>query len=368
MKRVTKVIIWILISLVLQSAVLLYFNNFYRSNKKITYNRVDIPSEKKKNIKASIPKEAYNIEASSTGKFVSYYLQNSIHVISMKDNKDNTIKLNVPIANANISWLSSDDKLMVIERNSGNIKVSTYDPIANKLNNDLDSKNEWRPYPVSSNYKITGIEQNNKNTLIYLKITEKGSKNYSFLRKLDISIGINEMNLQIHNIGNYYIFKAENVVVFEDEVDKKIYASHEDKVKKDVWHTQPLQIPGVTGLKLLGVDDNGIVYVGKLVKDKINAIYTRDISTGKVEGSANNTAALKGNWNKTALKSEVDSKNIYASSLGDIYAIDNEKGIALNIKTGKKVPFKGKYVSMFGDNTYGGIVSLSDGKIIETMI
>lgn len=362
MKRITKVIIWMLISLVLQSAVLLYFNNFYTRQKKIVYKREDIPSKKKIDVKASIPKEAQNIESSSTGKFVSYYLQNSIHVISMKDNKDNTIKLNVPIASANISWLSSDDKLMVIERKGGNIRVSTYDPVENKLNKDLSYENEWKSYPVSSNYKITGIQQNNKNTLIYLKFTQNGSKNYSFLRKLDISYGIKEMDLPIHNIGNYYIFKSENKVVFEDEVDKKIY------MKPDKGSTKTLQISGVTGLKLLYVDDNGIVYVGKIINDKINAIYTRDISTGNIEGSDNKTEEVKGSWKKTALKAEVDSKHIYVSSLGDMYTIDNEKGIVLNIKTGKKVPFKGKYISMFGDNTYGGIISLNDGEIIETMI
>ncbi|MCD2346362.1 hypothetical protein [Clostridium guangxiense] len=369
MKKVTKVIIWVLISLAIQSVVLLYFNNFYTRDKKITYKRIDVPSEKKTNVKADIPYDARNIEASSTGKFVSYYLKNSIHVITMKDNKDNVIKLNVPIENVSINWMSSDDKLMVIERKNADIKVSTYDPKEtkeNKLIKNLDVNNEWKSYPINSNYKITGIQQNNKNTLIYLKITENGSKNYSFLKKLDISTGIKKMDLPIHNIGNYYIFKAENVVVFEDEVDKKIYAAHE--VKKDVWRTQPLQIQGVTGLKLLYVDDNGIVYVGKFVNGKINAIYTCDISTGKAEGSSNKITAVKGNWNKITLKTKVDSKHIYVSDLGDIYTVDNEKGIILNIKTGKRFSFKGTYVCMFGDSTGGGIISLSDGKIIETVI
>lgn len=366
MKKITKVIIWILISLVLQSAVLLYFNNFYTRNKKMTYKRIDLPSQKKINVKADIPSDAQNIEASSTGKFISYYFKNSIHVISMKDNKDSTIKLKVPIENASISWMSSDDKLMVVERKNASIKVSTYNPKESKLINNLDINNEWQSYKIDSNYKITGIQQNNKNTLIYLKITQNGSKNYSLLKKLDISNKINEMGLPIHNIGNYYVFKAENVIVFEDEVDKKIYAAYE--VKENEWRTKPLQIPGVTGLKLLAVDDNGIVYVGKLINGKINAIYTRDISTGNVEGSANKTEELRGNWKKTALKSEVDPKCIYISSLGDIYTIDNEKGIALNIKSGKKTSFKGKYISMFGDNTDGGILSLNGGKIIETMI
>lgn len=366
MKRVTKVIIWMLISLALQSIVLLYFNDFYKDNKKITYKRVDMPSKKKSNVKADIPKEAFNIEASSTGKFVSYYLQNSIHVITMNTNKDNAIKLDVPASDTNISWRSSDDKLMVIEKNNARIKVYTYDPKSNKLDRNLNMQNQAELYTVGSNYKVTGIEQNNKNTLIYLKITQNGSKNYSLLKKLDISNKIKEMYLPIHNIGNYYVFKAENVVVFEDEVDKKIYAAHEEK--EDEWHTQPLKISGVTGLKLLYVDNNGIVYVGKLINGKINAIYTRNISTGNVEGSDNNTEELKGSWKKTALKNEFDSKHIYISSLGDIYTIDDEKGIVLNIKNGKKTSFKGQYTSMFGDNTDGGIISLSGDKIIETMI
>lgn len=362
MKRVTKVIIWMLISLVLQFAVLLYFNNFYKVNKKITYNRVDMPSKKKSNINADIPKEAYNIQVSSTGKFVSYYLKNSIHVITMDINKDNAIKLDVPSFDTSISWRSSDDKLMVIEKKNTRIKVYTYDPKENKLDRNLNMQNEAKSYPVGSVYKITGIQQNNKNTLIYLKVTQNGSKNYSFLKKLDISTGIDTMELPIHNIGNYYIFKSENKLVFEDEVDKKIYMT------SDKGRTQPLKIQGVIGLKLLGVDDNGIVYVGKLINGRINEIYARDISTGSAEGSSSKTVVLKGNWSKIALKFEVDSKHIYVSDLGDIYIIDNKKGTALNIKSGKKVSFKGNYVCMFGDNADGGIISLGDGKIIETVI
>ncbi|MFL0252706.1 hypothetical protein ACJDT4_20020 [Clostridium neuense] len=369
MKRITKIIIWILISLTLQSAVLLYFNNF-RVNKKVTYKKIDIPARKKSDMKVSIPSGAYNIKVSSTGKFVSYYLKNSIHVIEMDTGKDNSINLEVPVADTSISWRASDDKLMVIERKYSSIKVYTYSPKENNMKRNLNMKNEAEAYPVGSSYRITGIEQNNKNTLIYLKVTQNGSGNYSLLKKLDISTGIKELQLPIHNIGNYYIFKSENTIVFEDEVDKKVY------MRSNNGYNQKLQVPQVTNSKLLGVDDNGMVYIGKLVNNKVSQVYTCNISTGNAEGTGGSNSekkahmlnTFKGNWSTISLKESIQPKNIYVSDTGGLYTIDSQKGVVSNVKTAKKYSFKGTYVCMFGDNSDGGIISLSDGKIIETMI
>lgn len=367
MKRITRIIIWILISLTLQSSVLLYFNNF-RSNKKVIYKKIDIPTLKKSNMKVSIPNGAYNIKISYTGKFVSYYLKNSIHVTEMYTGKDNTINLEVPATDANVSWRASDDKLMVIERKYSSIKVYTYSPKENNIKRNLNMKNEAETYPIGVNCRITGIEQNNKNTLIYLKVTQNGSKNYSFLKNLDISTGIKELQLPIHNIGNYYIFKSENTVVFEDEADKKVY------MRSNNGYIQRIQMPKVTNSKLLGVDDNGTVYIGKLVKNKVSEVYTCNISTGNAEGTIGNSSlkkahmlnVSKGSWNTIFLKGQVDPKHIYVSDTGDLYTVDSQNGVVSNIKKEKKYSFKGSYVCVFGDNSYGGIISIDGDKLIET--
>lgn len=367
MKRVTKVIILIIISFALQSIVLICINNFYRSNKKVTYKWADEPSKKKSSVQVDISMDARNIEVSSTGKFVSYYLGDSIHVKEINKNKDNIIKLGVPISDATISWRIDDDKLMVIEKIYSKIKVFTYDPRENKLNSDLDMSNEAGAYPIGTRYNITGIQQNNKNTLIYLKLTQKGSRDYSFLKKLDISYGIKAIDLPIHNIGNYYIFKAENKVVFEDEVDKKIYMAS-NKIGTDEWHMEPLKIQGVTGLKLLAVDDNGIVYVGKLINNKIITVYTCNISTGISEEKSNKLEQFNGRWNRVLLEENIDAKHIYISDIGDMYIIDNVNKKVMNVKTGKKIAFKGEYKCMFGDSMGGGIISLDGNKLIEIAI
>lgn len=370
MRKITKVIILIIISFTLQSVVLICIDNFYRSNKNVTYKWANAPSKKKSSVQVDISKDARNIEVSSTGKFVSYYLNNSIHVKEIDTNKDNIIKLGVPISDASISWRINDDKLMVITKKYSELRVYTYDPKENQLHKNLDASNEWKAYSVPSNYRINGIEQNNKNTLIYLKITQNASKSYSFLKKFDISNGIKAMDLPIHNIGSYYIFKSENKVVFEDEVEKKIYMAHE--VSKDHWKTEPLKVSEVNGLKLLGVDDNGVVYAGKLINNKISTIYTCNISTGVAEGTSNKkvnkSVEVKRNWNKMLLEEEIDPKNIYISDLGDVYIIDNVNKKVLNVKSGKKTSFKGNYVCMFGDNMDGGVISLDENKLVETAI
>ncbi|WP_234117425.1 hypothetical protein [Clostridium hydrogenum] len=367
MKRVTKVIILIIISFALQSIVLICINNFYRSNKKVTYKWADTSSKKKSSVQVDISMDARNIEVSSTGKFVSYYLGDSIHVKDINKNKDNIIKLDVPISNASISWRIDDDKLMVITKKYSGLRVYTYDPKENQLYKNRDANNEWKLYPIESGYKVTGIEQNNKNTLIYLKLTKNDSKNYSFLKTFDITNEINGINLPIHNIGNYYIFKAENKVVFEDEVDKKIYMAS-NKIGTHEWHMKPLKIQGVTGLKLLAVDDNGIVYVGKLINNKISTVYTCNISTRTSEGNSNKVEQLNGSWNRVLLEENVDAKHIYISDIGDMYIIDNVNKKVINVKTGKEIAFKGEYKCMFGDSMGGGIISLDGNKLIEIEI
>lgn len=368
MKRIIKIIIWMLISFMIQSSVLLYFSSYYRSSKSMNYKWNSIPNKKKSNIKVSIPDGAKNINISSTGKFASYYLENSIHVVEMNTNKDNTMELDVPASDTSISWRASDDKLMVIEKKHSEIKVYTYDPKENKLTRDFDMNNEARSYMVGNNYKITGIQQNDINTLIYLKVTKNNSQNYSFLKALDISNDIKPMNLPIHNIGNYCVFKAENTVVFEDEVDKKIYMAS-NKAGTDEWPTEPLRIPGVTGLKLLGVDDKGMVYVGKLINNKISTIYTCNISTGTAGNNyTKKTETFMGKWNRVLLKEQVESTKVYISDVGDIYTIDDTNEKVLNVKTGKETSFSGSYICMFGDSMSGGIISLKGNKLIETII
>lgn len=370
MKRVTKVIILIIISFALQSVVLIYINNFYRSNKKVTYNWINTPSKKKADVKVDISKNAHNIQVSSTGKFVSYYLENSIHVKELDTNKDNSIKLEAPVSDIDVNWRIDDDKLMVIEKKYSAIRVYTYDPKENQLNKSRDIYNKWESYNIGSKFRVTGIEQNNKNTLIYLKLTQNGSENYSFLKKFDITNDIKAIHLPIHNIGNYYIFKSENKIIFEDEVEKKIYMAYE--IGTDEWNTEPLKVSEVSGLKLLGVDDNGIVYAGKLVNNKINSIYTCNISTGVAEGTAskkvNKSVAVKRNWKNILLEEQVDSNHIYISDIGDMYIIDNVNKKVINVKTGNKIAFKGEYRCMFGDSMGGGIISLDGNKLIEIAI
>lgn len=358
MKRIRILIIGMAVSLVLQSLVLFHFDS-YGGNKKIIYTEDNVIDKKKTNIEVPIPKGAFNIKASPTGKFVVYYLKDSVHVMQLSSGKDNIIKLKALPDNINVSWRSDDDRLMIIEEIGSKISVYNYSPENNYIDRNLTLNNQAKSYNVGHDYKVSDIEQDNKNTLIYLKLTQKGAKDYSIIKTLDISNGMDGLGLPIHNIGDFYIYKDETKVVSEDEVDKKLYLTLSNR------RTVRLPIEGVKYCKLLGVDNSGGIYAGEVNDDKIKNIYKGDLQAGDVTGRVCNI-----NWNRVTLKNAVYAKNIYISDVGDMYIIDNIRHQALNIKDKKSISYKGDYVGMYGDSIDGGILGLDKdkGKLIETTI
>lgn len=374
MRKLRNVIIWIIISVILQTGVLFYFNNYYfKESTDIKYKVVENINTKNKNLSITIPKDASNISVSGSGKYAYYYSGNEVHVVNITNGQDNTVKFDVDISNVYIGWRDdNDDVLVIFEKDYSEFKVYTYDPAKNTKNVNRDANNEIRSYHIDSSKKILSFVPNNISTLIYLKegVSQNSLKKYIY--KLDLSYGINQMDLPIHNIGDYYVFKDEDTLVYEDEVDKKVYMTD----KKG--NTKRVSIPGVDQYKLLNVDNDGNCYIGSIVNDKINKIYYASMRTKDNSGNNNiKSSNLYNNqnsygdsfsptWSEISLAEPLEAKDIYLSKYGDIYVIDNLKGEVKNLKNKKKTQYDGDYVSI--SNT--SIVSFNSdsGKLIETKL
>lgn len=391
MRKLRNLIIWIIISIIVQTSVLYYFDKYhFRNATDVTYKVQKAPEKKDKVVSVSIPKDAKNITPSYTGKYAYYYSGDSIYVVNMATGKSNAIKFNegIDINNVCVDWCSTNDSLVMLELNKNNLsfKMYTYYPDTNLKDENRDSNNQLQTYPLGKN-AILSMKQNNVTTLIYIKSAYSKDSEKKYVSTLDTTMGVKPMNLPIKNIGDYYIFKAESKIVYEDEVDKKIYISKQDKDRENT-ETQSIKIDGVDKYKLISVYDK-YAYIGKLVDDKIDTIYYASIASQNTENSTDDNSSKNKNsgikssnilqkrikqddnftadWQQINLNSPVDSKDIYISAnTGDIYTIDNLKGIVENIKTKKKTQFQGAYAGMSDDDIFS--FDSDNGKLIENIL
>lgn len=392
MKKLRNLIIWIIVSIIVQTGVLYYFDKYhFKSAAGVTYKVAKVPERKDEIISVTIPKDAKNITPSYTGKYAYYYSGDSIYVVNMLTGKSNAIKLGVDIDNACVDWSSTSDSLVILELNQDNLsfKMYTYYPDTNNKDENLDSTNTKRTYYLDKS-AILSMKQNNINTLIYIKAASSRNSERRYFSTLDTTTGLKSMDLPIKNVGDYYIFKAENKLVYEDEVDKKVYISKQNQNRENT-ETKEIKIDGVDSYKLISVYDK-YAYIGKLVNGKISTIYYASIASGNQEdnddssdSSSNNSKRSKikssnilgksresndvftADWQQINLSSPVDPKAINISpNTGNMYVIDNLKGKVENIKTKKKTQFDGQYVGMSDDD----VVSFNSdkGKLIETKL
>lgn len=385
MRKLRNLIIWIIISIIIQTGVLYYFDKYhFRNAEDITY-KVAKPAPKKETaISVSIPKDATNIVPSYTGKYAYYYSGNSIYVVNMSTGKSNAIKLDVDVNNVCVDWSSTKDSILMLELNSNNLsfKVYTYYPDTNTKEEDRDAENRTRIYDLGRR-SILGMKQDNISTLIYIESANSKTSANRYMSTLDISTGLIPMGLPIRNIGSYYIFKPENKLLYEDQVDKKIYISKQNREARSV-QTQQVKIDGVDNYKLISVYDK-YAYIGKLVNDKISTIYYASIaskdsqnddnsssnshikSSNVLSNRMNTSDDFTADWQQINLSSPVDPNDIYISSnTGNMYTIDNLKGDVENIKTKKKTQFDGTYVGMSDDYVFS--FNSDKGKLIENTL
>lgn len=389
MRKLRNLIIWIIISIIVQTSVLYYFDKYhFRNATDVTYKVQKAPEKKDKVVSVSIPKDAKNITPSYTGKYAYYYSENSIYVVNMATGKSNAIKLSdgIDIDNVCVDWCSTNDSLVVIELDKDDLsfKMYTYYPDTNNKEQNRDSNNKQQTYSLGRN-AILSMKQNNVTTLIYIESAYSKDSEKRYISTLDTTMGVKPMGLSIKNIGDYYLFKAENKIVYEDEVDKKVYISEQDKDRENT-QTQTVKIDGVDQYKLISVYDK-YAYIGKLVDGKISTIYYASIASQNPENSTDyNSSKNSGikssnifkkrisqedeftaDWQQINLSSPVQAKDISISAnTGDMYIIDNLKGNVENIKTKKKTKFDGVYKGMSDDDVFS--FDSDNGKLIENSL
>jgi hypothetical protein len=346
MKKLKMIYKWILISVMLQTAVLAYINYVYLPNRgqfRATMYEAEVSPVKSRSF--SLPKGAQNISVSFDGLYAAYRLGDKLEIADLDTKK--TIK-RLEAGEGEFSfyrWLPDREMLIYSirepEGKSGRVRISTYDIVP-----ELD-----RSYPDIKNLpegsEVIGIELSPLTNIVYPKIQTSDTR--ARIYRFDI---MDELSL---------IFKTDLTTVIKETMytDNLIYQPEGERIViRDGKSGKTAYVPVKEAKLLLAVDDDDFIYAG--VPDESGKIT--DIWYGKKGQKADE-------WKQLKLAKAAAKEDIYITAGGAVYTADRTGSTVTCHKSpdgieGSEIKFEGKLLTVL-DN----YVASADGdKLIMRVI
>lgn len=351
MKAIKRIIIWVLISIIMQMAVLYYVDNYLFASDDVSNNIVSKKVEegkerKKKDVDIIVPEEAKNVSLSFDGSYLSYYMDDVLTVTDVYTGEEKQVDLEDKLQVSFYKWAPDRNIIMISAKkeynNSAKFLFYSYDA-ERDMASKLETKEEDETaFVASKTSEVEDMQLSPFTNMTYIKTSLKGGR--STIHSINIMKRINKINTQVYFIGDIRIIPNDDRIAYEDVTKNKVYVTGK---------TKPINIDQVDGLSLINVDDNDIVYVGELenleASLKVKSIYY---------GTMNEDTSQ---WKRISLLEPVNKKDICVSREGNIYINDNLKGIVKELKSNKETTYKGIYLQMYD----GGVASISDGKLLQ---
>lgn len=340
MKIFKRIIVWGLLSVIIQLSGLLYVNNYLLSTNtdEITSKKVDITTkQEEKNIDVVIPATAKHVSVSYDGGYTAYYEGEILHIINNKTGQNKEVNFKDGNKISFYKWLPDRNRMLITEKSqtkiTDNLKLSYYDV-------DKGEKVEVKDLAtVDNKSEVEDIKLSTLTNVIYVKVAHIGNR--SSIYRINIMNEMKKIETKGYLIGSIYVIPHEDKMVYEDLTYNKIYATNT---------TEPLNFKNVTKPVLLGIDDDDRIYVGQMEGNKVIKIYY-----GLVKDATSN-------WKTVELKEAVDKEDIYISSEGKVYINDDLKGVITDITSSNTLTYQGRFLQMYE----GGVATISQGKLIRT--
>lgn len=351
MKNAKRITSWILLSLVLQSAVLFYLDKYYFvTQTDFKTKKIETPTAKqqKEEIIVRVPENAQHISVSYDGKFLAYYDNSILKVTNTATGTTNEVAFEKEEKVSFYKWLPDTDLMIIAQKKSNSkeeiLTFSNYDAAKNKKK-EISTDNHGKTISISlpdNKSEVEDIELSPLTNMIYVKIGHKGNRNSVY--SMNVMAQIEKLKLNTFFTGDILTFSHEARMAYEDKTYNRIYVTGISK---------PISINGVAKPSLIATDEENRLYIGQLNgSDKVEKIYF-----GMVKDSVDK-------WKSIELKSPVDKRDLFVSADGSVYINNNLKGIVTNMLTGKETTYTGEFMKMYND----GIAAVSDGKLIKVPI
>jgi len=337
MKKLKMVYKWILLSIIVQCAVLAYINFIYlpgRGTVKATMYEVEKVEVKDRKFK--LPEGANDMTVSFDGLYMAYKQDDKLVIADIDRRKE--IKTLDPAGGTftYFRWLPDREMLIysIMEPNGqkGQVLISTYDVVP-----ELD-----RSYPAIKSLpggsEIIDIELSPLTNIVYTVIRTDKSKIKVY--KFDIMDNLK------------YIMSMSSSTVFKETMytDSLIYQTSEGKIRIRNGKTGKLsQIPVKGATVLLAADDNDFIYTA--AADEKGGLT--EIFFGKAGQKADE-------WQTIKPEQPIQASDVHITAEGAIYAADRREKTIQAIKGSGTAEYKGELLTVLD----GYAVSIDGGWIL----
>lgn len=331
MKKLKMILSWIAVSLILQCSVLFFLDKFYfKDNTDVNMQQVAINNNQtNQNMHVPIPANAEDVKVSYDGRYVSYYENYSLEICDtatgdvkpLQDSQDKAILRSV--------WLQDRNMLLTLEIEDNEIVLYNYDTqkgVNEKIVDICTYSSKYKDFDIQAS-TITGVTYVKVNNAIY---------------RVDINQNFaTDVPLNVKSLGSVSIMPTK---------DRLVYTAKNGTIVHMTQPNERIPINTKEPIDILGIDEDGYMYLGELKGDLVNGIVKKNLED------------INSKSEKITLDKPVNKKDIFINGKGDIYVNYSDKGIVKNIKSSKETKYKGKFVSYYNN----GVASILDGKYYKT--
>jgi len=327
-----KLIVWAVLSLLLQISSLYILNNFVFINSvEFTSKKIEIKKDNTKDINATIPSDAIAIDLSYGGKYLTYSKEKKLYIEDTKTGKESEVKIGNNEIIMSYKWLEGRNLLAIVEKvkKGGEEKVQliTY----NAANDSKTFVKEICKF--QKNMEVEKISTSVLTNVYYINVNKGSSRNIVY--RIDRNEDIKPVDIKAGVLGNMEVIPHEDRLIYEDKVTGKFFVTSPNK---------QLKFNSNKKLTFLGIDRNDLIYMGEINGGKISSV-----TYGKVSEDTPT-------WKKVMFDLPITKADVYFSNKSEILINDNLKGIVKNFTTGNEVEYEGKFIQMKED-----FIATSDG-------
>lgn len=356
MKALKRIIVWILLSLFIQIAVLYYVDRYLFASEDVSSTMVskridDSDEDRIKDVDILVPEDAENISLSYDGTYVSYYEEETLKVIDTYTGEEKNIELEDKLQVSFYKW-APDRNIMLISGKREYNKSSKFLFFSYNAERDLQEKLQTKEgddtaLTASKDAQVEDIQLSPLTNMTYVKTGIESGR--SSLHNINIMKRIDRVDVKVNFVGDIKIIPSDDRIAYEGVSQKKVYVTGEE---------DSISIDGIDRLCLIDIDGNDNIYVGELEEDygigdyKVKNIYYGTINENSDE------------WNKINLQESVNKRDIYVSREGKIYINNNLRGVVTEVTSQEETEYNGSFLQIYD----GGIASISEGKLLDTKL
>lgn len=329
MKNFKRVVVWAMLSIMLQTMVLLYCDKvLFRQTSDIVF----IEDEEKKEevvVEVEMPSDAENIKLSPDGKYVVYLSNGDTHMVNTKTGEKLTgFKDDETIDLLCYDWQVDKNILLLAETkvsDSGRtvINLATYNPKSDT------KRNAYELCSYEEGMTVEHIVNSTKSSVTYVPVSRDGYS--ATIYRIDINEDMTKLYNRVPALGHIEAFYAKDALIYEDTVNDIYYKYSNNELT-------PISFENPANTIILGLTNNGVIYAGiKNIDGKVS-----EIIYGEDEISPSQ-------WEHISLEEPKELSDIYVTigiNQGEVLINDNLKGKITNLSTNDEITYEGKFITM----------------------